>query len=166
MLSGAGRQWLPVSNRNLHLPSVITELPDLHWGERDEMRRLCLNSDTGQATSIEDANLTQGPKRMACLSSILPSSLHLNSSYCYVISPVFRPFRFPFPLFILSGPPSLPSPPLSPVYRCLSMRLSQTFLIFLNFHFLPPGVGFVSFSEADEAPTGREILVQTQSFFF
>lgn len=123
--------------------------------------------DTAQATSPEDAYLIEGLKRICPLSFILPSSLHLNSACCYVIFPVFCLFWYSLSCisFVALSPILLPlSLSLSNV-RQEGMRLSQTFLIFilkLSFSSTRGRLCFF-FSEADAAPTAREILIQKQS---
>lgn len=79
--------------------------------KRKTLRCPCLTPDTGQVTST-DESLTLGPKRMGSLNLILPSSLHLNSTCCYVISLFSATSNFPFPYlsFPILSPFFLPIP--------------------------------------------------------
>lgn len=100
--------------------------------------------ETSQATSIEDAYLTQGPKRICCLShssQFSPPEFHLLPCdlSCFLPLPIFFFLIYPFPLSLPSFPPSLSH------VQMFGQEALPSLPYILNFYFLPPGVGFVSF---------------------
>lgn len=162
VLSETGRQMLPVSNRDLHLPSVIIELLTF-TGEKQKKSEVPAWSVTlVRPQALRMHTWPKGPKGLGL--SFLPV-LSTWIPPAAVWSLLFSAFSN-FPVLYLPFPTLSPFSLPSPMYRCLGRRPSQAFLIFLTFIFFHQGSALFLFSEADAAPTGWEILVQKQPFFW
>lgn len=161
VLSETGRQMLPVSNRDLHLPSVIIELLTFTGEKQKKLEVPAWSVTPVRPQALRMHTWPKEPKGLGLsffpvLSTWIPPAVMWS-----LLFSAFSNFPFYYLPFPTLSSFSLPSP----IYRCLGRRPSQAFLIFLTFIFFHQGSALFLFSEAEEAPTGWEILVQKQPFF-
>lgn len=157
-----------MSNKNLHLPSVIIELPNPHLRKREEIRRPCLTLDTGQITSTDPYTWPKSPTGQDRLSEFNSSQLSAPEFHlllcdlsCFMPLLIILFLMYPFP----PSPPFF-SPSLSRV-PTFGHAAPQNLLYILKLSFSSTrGRLCFFFLSWCGSHTARDLSSETAFFFF